>query len=174
MGGGLERSARSGWAAGRGRATSPGDHAPLHPPAAVPGTTLSAGAVMVVAVTSSYTRQHCAQNSSALSSLSLHPTPTPPGHYAQPPAIAPCQLWAEGAATLTAVAGFESGFSLATEASKVAWVKPDKSFLWAPALALFATGSLPAGSGIVTASPLVEGTCFSFSQETSTSDWIKL
>lgn len=26
----------------------------------------------------------------------------------------------------------------------------------------------------MTASPLVEGTCFSFSQETSTSDWIKL
>lgn len=74
---------------------------------------------------------------------------------------------------MTVAAGFESGFSLATVPSKLVGVKGGKSFLGAPALPCLQRVPPPAESGIVTASPLVEGTCFSFSLETSTSDWIK-
>lgn len=78
---------------------------------------------------------------------------------------------------MTVAAGFESGFSLATVPLKVVGVKRSKSFLCAPVVPCL-QGSPPptpppAESGIVTASPLVERTCFSFSLETSTSDWIK-
>lgn len=75
---------------------------------------------------------------------------------------------------MTVAAGFESGFSLATTVpSKVAGVTTRQEFPLSTSVALFAKGPPPAVSGIVTASPLVEGTCFSFSLETSTSDWIK-
>lgn len=59
-------------------------------------------------------------------------------------------------------AGFQSGFFLATLASKVAGVRWGKSFPGASSLSLFATCFQRAGSGIVTVSHLGEGDLFFF------------